>query len=489
MSSTTHICPSAPDTYAFSTQSGSICLYTRSGETTRTATTTIDYLCLSTPRTFTYSHKTGATCHYTRTTTTKLPATYVPPTTTTTTSSTTTTTTTTQPVTTTTTTTTTQPVTTTTTTQPATIAIRPHTTLRPTPTPTTTTTTTTTQPAATTTTTTTIVIEGLQANGHSPGSTGQALIKWEAVTGATKYKILYGRHKVSVRPGEVVIPATATSITITGLQLTKLYDIVLIAYKGTKRLAQSDTINTYPTSTGAVAGDKVGSMPIVAYRKENNRYGYYSYKLCRNIVKASPNDLPRTVVNVPTLTTTTSTTSTSTTTTTTQVITRTQINQIEAGVNAWATATNSTYYHQLTTKCEGNELLRNRENRAKVNLIRILIESDKDKFCTKNSGACIDHFDPINGEVGIPDNGELSVSQIFISELAKTSNQHLGCSELHQLTLHEAGHAYGLHHPGENDLSVMSARTLYNNGLCDPTELDIVAIKAIYQSRPRPAIN
>ena len=264
---------------------------------------------------------------------------------------------------------------------------------------------------------------------------------------------------------------------------------MLIAYKGTKRLAQSDTINTYPTSTGAVAGDKVGSMPIVAYRKENNRYGYYSYKLCRNIVKASPNDLPRTVVNVPTLTTTTSTTSTSTTTTTTQVITRTQINQIEAGVNAWATATKSTYYHQLTTKCVGNELLLNREQRAKINLIRVLVEEDKDLICGEDGGACIEHFDPVTGKIGIPANGELSVSQIFFSELANTSNQKtLNCSELHQLALHEAGHIYGLDHPGENDSSVMNVKILFDR-LCDPTELDIAFVKAIYQSRPRQNIN
>lgn len=54
------------------------------------------------------------------------------------------------------------------------------------------------------------------------------------------------------------------------------------------------------------------------------------------------------------------------------------------------------------------------------------------------------------------------------------------CSVLFQLIMHEIGHAFGL---GDRDVGRFSVMSSYMFKFCEPTPLDIVAIKAIYQSR------
>ena len=55
-----------------------------------------------------------------------------------------------------------------------------------------------------------------------------------------------------------------------------------------------------------------------------------------------------------------------------------------------------------------------------------------------------------------------------------------GCTLLSRIVMHETGHVYGLHHPKVAEISVM--HTIKDN-FCQPTQLDVVAVKAIYQSR------
>jgi len=52
------------------------------------------------------------------------------------------------------------------------------------------------------------------------------------------------------------------------------------------------------------------------------------------------------------------------------------------------------------------------------------------------------------------------------------------CTRLFQVAMHEAGHALGLD-DHTNSASLMSSSAPY----CFPTDYDILAIKAIYQSR------
>ena len=57
------------------------------------------------------------------------------------------------------------------------------------------------------------------------------------------------------------------------------------------------------------------------------------------------------------------------------------------------------------------------------------------------------------------------------------------CSKLFKLIMHEAGHVFGLDHPksGYTGRAVMLPG--YADAFCALTEYDVVAIKAIYQSR------
>ena len=62
----------------------------------------------------------------------------------------------------------------------------------------------------------------------------------------------------------------------------------------------------------------------------------------------------------------------------------------------------------------------------------------------------------------------------------KERDEQKGCSHLSRIAMHEAGHAYGLHHATVAEISVMY--TIKDNR-CQPTEFDVVAIKTNYQSR------
>ena len=75
------------------------------------------------------------------------------------------------------------------------------------------------------------------------------------------------------------------------------------------------------------------------------------------------------------------------------------------------------------------------------------------------------------------------ITKMYITDSAGTTERPLTggkCSVLFQLAMREAGHAYGLHDASRlrRDL-VMGA--LYDH--CTPSAKDIVALKAIYQSR------
>ena len=56
------------------------------------------------------------------------------------------------------------------------------------------------------------------------------------------------------------------------------------------------------------------------------------------------------------------------------------------------------------------------------------------------------------------------------------------CIWLEQITVHETGHAFGLHHGTAHD-TITSGGGLYTERLCGPTKYDVAAVTANYQSR------
>ena len=58
-----------------------------------------------------------------------------------------------------------------------------------------------------------------------------------------------------------------------------------------------------------------------------------------------------------------------------------------------------------------------------------------------------------------------------------------GCSLLHKVLMHEAGHVLGLGHPNTPQNVMYESVSGWQNQFCEPQAYDIVGIMAIYQSR------
>ena len=444
--STQYTCPTAPTGYSYDHITGTTCHYNRPSTTTLPATVKTTYTCPSPPSTYTFSHPTarsagGVTCHYTRPGTTTLPATVTPTTTTTTT-------------------TTTTPTTTTTTTSPS-----------------------------TTTPTRVITIKGVQANGHSPNPViqyeviegrvretikyGQSLIEWQAVTGATRYKILY--ELVTAPPDDLpdehTLPTPATSATIRGIIIGELYELKVEAYRGNALIGRSDTISTYPTQTPVTRDNIVGFIPILGYVVTDTQFGRnigeYSSVLCNNI-----KDDPRTPINEA------------------RMLTNTEIREIEDGIRIWVDLIGGDmirYTRKDLRECTDDELdsdwihetkeKQPNTGRKEISFIWIAQMDDRIDYCDRDT-SCLSF--PLR-----PDNS-MDIAQMIIRSTAgstiSTVTDGTSCSELFRVAVHEAGHAFGLHDV-KGDIQRPSFMYGTLTRYCSPTQHDVAAVKAIYQSR------
>ena len=66
---------------------------------------------------------------------------------------------------------------------------------------------------------------------------------------------------------------------------------------------------------------------------------------------------------------------------------------------------------------------------------------------------------------------------------SETPTDPASCSKLFMLTMHEASHVFGLGHPKSAYSGQAVMLPGHADALCALTEYDVVAIKAIYQSR------
>lgn len=315
-------------------------------------------------------------------------------------------------------------------------------------------------------------MNNVAANGHSPTTTiitnpvtnkkttyGQTVLKWQSVPGANRYKIIYEEYPFTGRDEtEHNIPRQTNQKTIKGLVLKTLYKITIEVYNGNNLIGKSKPIYTYPTAVDASAtrGDRIGILLVGGYLKGHAFVGHYDYVVCTNIAEddqSTPNKNEE------------------------RVMTSEEEFHIASGVNIWKSVTKEVTFNQLPDTCSDQDLEVVHSKRSPKNMIQIANKRRFDDLCNPTGLACM-YLDYNRGS-----KPEITVAQIYLRYDITTvddEDEAVRCSRMEQLVMHEAGHAYGLTDIAGNVPTVMSAR-LYDS--CKPTEYDIAAIKAIYQSR------
>lgn len=347
-----------------------------------------------------------------------------------------------------------------------------------------------------------IRIEGVQANGHSPNPViryqvkngriteikyGQSLIEWQAVTGATRYKIIYNLVHASPDdlPDEHSLPAPATSTNLRGIIIEELYELRVEAYRGNTLIGRSNTILVFATDNTFEIRvidplRKVAGIPLGGYLKENlvdSPIGHFDYILCDTTLPYDDtNPLPSA--------------DTDTDDPDTEELSEFEKakKQIEDGIKIWVDRSSSmvSYYQELESNLEEEDpnpcdkiekALATSDPEDDNNVARFiyaLIPRDLRRVCSNdNAGGCHKAVKVISG----PERGRLYKGRVFLKNDLSVANS---CSELLQVVIHEAGHIFGLSDVDARINTIMYERT---TGICELTNRDIVAIKAIYQSR------
>lgn len=302
--------------------------------------------------------------------------------------------------------------------------------------------------------------EGLAANGDSRGvddKTGQSVVEWDPVVGATKYAVRHKRPADSAWTGPV--STTGLTRTLGDLDLDSLYSVTVRAVNDYGSSASSDVF-TFPTRlpypkrltaplTFAGLKEVVGIIPILGYRAgfASSVDGTYTYKICDDSLSDDDS--------------------------TAQV----QERQIRAGIEVWQSATGLVTSHHSVGSCGGGRL----------NHIYLSDAVELKRFCkvedASGSACVISHPGPLSTA-----SGAFLISRIYIDQDAGTEPLNSltttlpgSCSQLFRIAMHEAGHVFGLYHPKTDpNKSVMYMPA---DSLCGLTAYDVVAIQAIYQSR------
>ncbi len=279
---------------------------------------------------------------------------------------------------------------------------------------------------------------GVTADGDSGGATGQAEVTWKPVANATRYQVQY--QTVCVYPricrgaGWSKTPGVTTTKTVFfNLQLKTLYRI-RVQTKLDGYVSEPRYVYVYPTKDALVVPNYIASVPLNGYWS-NNRY---TYNFCSSTVPNTDIEWEK---------------------------------EIKAGMALWQTVTDDlvTVKH-VNADCDTDDDDDVDKDDTMANAVYITELSEVEKVC-KNP-------DAIGCAIRTPRNGERTDARILLSNTL-TDNVNPGCSSLYQVVVHEAGHALGLGHAATESIMVSPMPT----DLCNPQPRDIVAIKALYQSR------
>lgn len=229
-------------------------------------------------------------------------------------------------------------------------------------------------------------------------------------------------------------------MTITGVQLDTLYTVTLQAINGNIR-SQPTIIYAYPTRTTPSLNTKIDTITLVGHLDTiEDAIGHYRYTLCSNVLELN-SDTDALV---------------------TRTITDTESASVEAGFRKWVSTTGMVSFHQNVSDCT--------DGTPSQNWILLVPFRMLSSLCDGPAYGC--------AKIRRADNGKIIRVYIYMDSNININSK---CSQLSHLVAHEAGHVFGLDHSSDANKSVMFG-DFKDLKQCSPTEYDIVALKAIYQS-------
>lgn len=348
---------------------------------------------------------------------------------------------------------------------------------------------------------------GVKANGDSTIDSGlpsdnlyKSEISWERVPKASEYIVKYGVWTIEERKQLPTLPQMAddtfwndkktsqNKILLTGLNSNTLYIVRVQAIPKDTTIHNTSgwsiPIYTYTTAaTGVFNGtpippdlpSRVGINYILGYLPPK----HYSYTICTNNVNRVE-DIPVNRLQ-------------------NETFQQRVAAEIDKGINMWAVATD----RMVTAKRSGlvrcdEKMVAGTDTVFVPATIVTFFESCgfKEKDASEEVYACI-----ISSTYGLALSGQtVYVNKPWVSPeyiLSEDLPDDASCSQLHRIAMHESGHAYGLADvPEDEELPEDQRRRklqsswdnktvmwMSKDELCAPTEYDIVALKAIYQSR------
>ena len=343
---------------------------------------------------------------------------------------------------------------------------------------------------------------GVAANGHvvtarslEPFTEGGSILTWDAVPGAARYWLWCGLYS---DPSDIYVGYTTNLVyRYDGLSFNTMYRVRVIALDDNWKVLQSEVVYTYPTLAVygfgdfdriyplPVAGSEVGPIPILGVRPSRE----YEYVICEDTLNA------KTAPSSSSMSATFTTYSDSMA----EVSDKDEwMRQVENGIEIWETAVGSDMITVTrttdVTDCSGLNPPTNR-------IVRIT-ERDADLTCLNAAvNACVvpgSQIDP-GSQIYIRDNviytnpqecWDPNTGQPFVTDPDGHPLPNVPSSvQLFRVAMHEAGHTLGLNDFPRDPSSFRAKwddKTVMNmshDRLCSPTELDIAAVKGLYQSR------